>query len=71
MCKAKVIRSIGSGVTGRVIFEAPGIHGYVACEEMQTDLGYHPAGYGGPDNLKTLDTDDGKVTRWECSASCD
>jgi hypothetical protein len=38
----------------------------------QNELGYHPAGYGGPNNIKTRDIGNNTFeTVWESFASCD
>lgn len=43
--------------------------------DMQTGLGYHPAGYFGPDRVVVRvgsGENQGRfVTTWECSGSCD
>lgn len=40
--------------------------------EEQLALGYHPAGYGGPDSPRFTTLSDGKVkVEWSCSGSCD
>lgn len=37
----------------------------------QTALGYSPAGYGSPWQVKTTAVGTGFVTTWACSGSCD
>jgi hypothetical protein len=39
---------------------------------LQVQYRYHPAGYGGPSNVKTVQTIEGKWrTSWNCRDSCD
>jgi hypothetical protein len=71
MTQAKVISKSGLNMSGRIVFEAPGIQTRDACVRMQIELGFDPAGYDGPWGIRIVNTPNGKATQWECSASCD
>ena len=69
---AKIMsRHGGNGISGRINFQAIGTHDREGCALMQAEAGYHPAGYGGPWDVKTIETAYGTATEWNCSASSD
>jgi hypothetical protein len=39
--------------------------------EQQIKLGYHPAGYGGPYDIKQEQRGDKVIITWKCSDNCD
>ena len=65
----------GSSFSDRSRFEAvyDGKPTNDQLSEEQRDLGYHPAGYGGPDYVRYSPPDkDGHImVSWSCSGSCD
>jgi len=71
--RARIIRKTGPSVSDTIIFEAESddkLEGDTVAL-IQTKLGYHPAGYGGPSNIKGERTTDRYITSWYCYASCD
>lgn len=73
--KAKKLSQNGNGIQHRITFEAisprPLTSDLIA--ELQLNLGYHPAGYGGPWSISSESKRDDGTFRytWQCSASCD
>jgi hypothetical protein len=71
--KARIVRKTGNSIAGRVVFEATS-DDRLTNEEIgfiQSQLGYSPAGYGGPWNTNHGEDVDGYVVSWCCAASCD
>ena len=72
--KAKKLSQNGNGIQHRIIFEAvsPKELNGTLIQQLQLNLGYHPAGYGGPWNVSCNKLEDGSFRyTWNCSASCD
>lgn len=63
----------GNGVAQRTWFEAISDTKPADAEivEAQKELGYHPAGYGGPNGIKTTEENGQFKTVWCCWSSCD
>lgn len=72
--EARIYSRKGNGISGRITFEAISDNKLEASlvERLQMELGYHPAGYGGPWSIYPDTLANGKIrTTWQCSASCD
>lgn len=74
----QVIRSKKTGSTGNRVSDHVNFEMVTDVEptsdqvaEEQRKLGYHPAGYGGPNGVSTVKQDKHYKTVWYCYASCD
>lgn len=72
--KARIVRRTGPRISDKVLFEAISVEP-LTLEDIaviQTNLGYSPSGYGGPDIAnRNNESIEGYITSWTCSASCD
>lgn len=70
--EASIIKKEGSGISGRIYFKAVSNEevGIDLIYQVQTNLGYHPAGYDsfGHSTTKIKNI---YFTTWSCSTSCD
>lgn len=72
--KTRKLSQNGNGIQHRIVFEAVSPRELSAdiIAELQLNLGYHPAGYGGPWSIGGgLQKDGSYLYTWSCSASCD
>lgn len=84
---ATEIVSQGSGISGIIVFKTtlkltadssgpvsryPDGGWREMAKKEQIRLGYHPNGYGGPDDINVIENQDGDIElKWSCYASCD